>query len=281
MRDIDSVWTRIIACEGETFHQTRGNAFTYRVIGKAIIPDRTPRQLPKSHFERALALMPLRSTSDLQHLQGPSYLYALLTDPRIVPGGGVTAPSSTRPPTLRASEAQPKPLPQSQAASVAVSPTLSLGGYPFARVCALEPDRDASGAIRTFMPQGEYANSREQALNPYGQGPFCRFRIPAAYPLRGVYAVLVGETVMYVGKCDNLSRRFNMGHGQVSPKNCYEGGQNTTCKINHLVLRVAEAGQEVTLWFYETEADAAVEAQLIQALRPSWNGRVDLQAQVP
>ena len=79
----DTAWRRIESHAGEAFHQIRGGEFTYAVRSGAVWPDRTNRALPRSHFERAFELVPLASTTSVQHLQGPSYLYAILMDPRI------------------------------------------------------------------------------------------------------------------------------------------------------------------------------------------------------
>ena len=84
--DIDVVWSRIAAHCGEEFRQIRGGVFRYEVSGGALRPDRTNRQIPKSDFKKALGLVPLTSTVGLQHLQGPSYIYAVLMDPRIRQG---------------------------------------------------------------------------------------------------------------------------------------------------------------------------------------------------
>ncbi len=83
MDDFDMIWSRIRRHQGQTFHQIRGGAFTYEVTTSAVLPDRTNQLLPKAHFEQAWELMPLRSTVPVQHLRGPSYLYAILMDARI------------------------------------------------------------------------------------------------------------------------------------------------------------------------------------------------------
>lgn len=70
---IGEVWRRIESAAGQTFRQLRGGEFTYEVRGRSLIPDRTNRVLPRSDFERALALVPLENTVPLQNLQGPSY----------------------------------------------------------------------------------------------------------------------------------------------------------------------------------------------------------------
>lgn len=82
-KSVDIVWSRIVAHEGETFHQKRGKPFTYTMQGNAVSPDTTNRLLPRIDFERALPMLPLKGPGEIQHLQGPSYIYAILTDKRI------------------------------------------------------------------------------------------------------------------------------------------------------------------------------------------------------
>ena len=83
MISIDTVWTRIKAGSGEDFSQIRGKAFTYEVRGSAVIPEGINQNIPRAHFEAALELLPLESTVPVQHLRGPSYIYAILMDRRI------------------------------------------------------------------------------------------------------------------------------------------------------------------------------------------------------
>ena len=80
---INSVWERIEALAGQEFHMIRGAAFLYEVSGGHVLPDRTNQQIPKSHFEKALAFVPLTDTTAIQDLRGPSFIYAILMDPRI------------------------------------------------------------------------------------------------------------------------------------------------------------------------------------------------------
>ena len=80
---IEEVWSRIEAHAGETFRQIQGAEFTYAVRSGSIWPNRTNRALPRSDVKRALEHVPRDSTVPLQGLQGPSYLYAILMDPRI------------------------------------------------------------------------------------------------------------------------------------------------------------------------------------------------------
>jgi branched-subunit amino acid transport protein AzlD len=81
--DIATVWTRIQRCQGQTFTQKLGREFTYVTTASQLIPNRTNRLLPKSDFAKALRLVPLTGPGQIQHLQGPSYVYAVLMDRRI------------------------------------------------------------------------------------------------------------------------------------------------------------------------------------------------------
>lgn len=84
--NIDVIWERICKNEGETFRQIRGKEFTYSVNGNYITLSTTNYNVAKSTFEKALEFLPLENTVPIQHLQAPSYLYAILTDERICNG---------------------------------------------------------------------------------------------------------------------------------------------------------------------------------------------------
>ncbi len=147
----------------------------------------------------------------------------------------------------------------------------TIGQYSFRLICQIDLDRDPSAAIRTFMPQSRYRNLRGLELHSYGGGPFCRFRIPSDRPLEGVYALCIGDSVYYVGECLHLSKHFNTGYGQISPRNCFLGGQITNCKIKHHVLEVTEKGMKLEHWFLETQNRETIESELITVLNPTWN----------
>jgi len=147
-------------------------------------------------------------------------------------------------------------------------------GYSFRFVTEIEPDRDQAGEVKEFLPQGRYRNKRDLRLNKHGSGPFCRFRIPRNLPFEGVYAITVDGEIVYVGECQNLSERFNArGYGTISPRNCFEGGQPTNCRVNNCILRRAKQGRKVELWFHETSNRRLVETELIRKLEPPWNAQ--------
>jgi hypothetical protein len=144
------------------------------------------------------------------------------------------------------------------------------GSYVFAEIAVIQPERDSAGRIIEDL----FSLGDGVAGNKYAGGPFCRFRVGQSIPDAGVYALTVGDRLQYVGECENLAKRYSStGYGRISPRNCHADGQSTNCKINSFILRQAKAGEAVTLWFHATEARKQVEAELIEALTPPWNGR--------
>ena len=147
-------------------------------------------------------------------------------------------------------------------------PSRTIAGIDYEKICELQPEREPDGAIRLFKPQSRYANEGGLGLNQYGAGPFCRFKIPANLPLAGVYAITRDEALLYIGECENLSRRFNYGYGLISPRNCFRGGQETNCRINALVMKEMEAGRALHLYFHRCDNYKQLETQLRRDLKP-------------
>jgi hypothetical protein len=81
--EIETVWARIGANAGSEFRMIGGAVFHYSIVGGSVALDRTNYRIPKSDFEKALALCPLMNTTVVQHLRAPAYLYAILMDDRI------------------------------------------------------------------------------------------------------------------------------------------------------------------------------------------------------
>jgi len=84
------LWDRIEQHQGEVFRQLGGKEFTYRVQGSSVKPSTTNRLIPRTDFDRASRLNAIHTVSEVKRLgvQGPSYVFAILTDPRIS-GGSV------------------------------------------------------------------------------------------------------------------------------------------------------------------------------------------------
>ncbi len=82
----EEIWNHIRKHEGETFTQIRGGEFTYEFRGGHIALSRTNQNISRSDFKEAYGLVPLENTVPVQHLRGPSYIYAILMDKRIREG---------------------------------------------------------------------------------------------------------------------------------------------------------------------------------------------------
>src|SRR4051812_34325519 len=119
---------------------------------------------------------------------------------------------------------------------------MQVGDYDFEYVCDIEPSRGTDGSVLPFMPQDRYLNARGLPLSKHGSGPFCRFKIPSRFQTSGVYTLTVKGDLRYIGECANRSARFNNGYGNISPKNCFKGGQETNCRVNNLIFTTALAG---------------------------------------
>lgn len=85
----DQVWRNIQELAGSPFHQVRGKEFAYQAHEGFLKPSTVNRNISKSNFDRAFAAWPLRNVRQVKELgvQGPSYVFAILTDQRVVPDG--------------------------------------------------------------------------------------------------------------------------------------------------------------------------------------------------
>lgn len=147
-----------------------------------------------------------------------------------------------------------------------------VGGRLFRKVCDVEPARDESGKVIEDRPHQRFRNVRGLRLHGYGEGPFCRFRIPSGYSGKGgVYLLRLNGDWVYAGKAEDLGVRFNQGYGSIYPRNCFEGGRQTNCRINHLILEEIKKGSLIELFFHETDDLDSVERENIEKLHPPWN----------
>ncbi len=148
---------------------------------------------------------------------------------------------------------------------------MEIGGLQFSHICIIAPERAQDGAIVQYLPQRRYLNQRGLPLHRYGNGPFCKFKILGNHRVSGVYAYFVDGALSYIGRCEDLSSRINMGYGTISPRNCFSGGQQSNCRMNTLIYPACSANSTVDLYFHATPDFVQVEALLISAMRPPWN----------
>jgi hypothetical protein len=80
------IWRQIVICAGQEFKTVSGLPFTYAARGQVLRVNQTRYNLPRSEFERAYALAPLKGPGQISSIiWGPEYIYAVLTDARISP----------------------------------------------------------------------------------------------------------------------------------------------------------------------------------------------------
>ena len=84
--NIERIWGNIRTHEGEVFYTKRGKPFTYRATDRLVVLQNTNRNIPIGDFAKALKIAnPSVVKIQQMNLQGPSYLYGIISDPRIVP----------------------------------------------------------------------------------------------------------------------------------------------------------------------------------------------------
>lgn len=144
-------------------------------------------------------------------------------------------------------------------------------GRDFLDLGELVIERGVTGAPTEFAPQQFYAKAEKCKLHRYGEGNFCKFRVTGLPNESGVYVFVAEGTPRYVGKAINLKQRFGMGYGSISPRNCFQGGQQTNCRINKLVLDLAKEGRPIRLLVHACTDHDSFESLLIGHLNPPWN----------
>ncbi len=147
-------------------------------------------------------------------------------------------------------------------------------GYRFKFIQSLIPETDEQGRAIKFYPQNEYKGNRK--LHRHGNGAFCRFNVNAGN-VAGVYLLVCDGELLYIGQTCNLNQRFNNSrfgsYGVITPAACYEGGQTTNCKINHLILLQFEMRYPVQLYFLPTLEHKRIEKELLQNFFTLYNHR--------
>ena len=141
----------------------------------------------------------------------------------------------------------------------------------FKKVYEIKADLE-NGKIKEYAPQKRYKGYKESRLHRYGNGRFCHFHIDAEHA-KGIYVLTVDGNPYYVGRCVDLYKRFNSGYGNISPRKCYEGGQQTNCRINKNILNELKNGRRILLYFYKNQNIKNMEIEFIFKLgtKEHWN----------
>lgn len=150
----------------------------------------------------------------------------------------------------------------------------NIAGRTFEYVCQIIPKTDQNRRTLEFFPQSRYDNRKKRPLHKYGAGPFCKFAMDGRRWKSGVYVIMADDVIQYVGECEDLYSRFNNGYGNISPRNCFGGGQPTNCRINSHILECHKSGTRIRLYFLELRDGSerfGIEDSLITRLEPPWN----------
>ena len=87
--DFDELWQRIRDRAGEEFYELAGKRFTYTVDENSLQPSTHEQPIPRRQFQRAWESGLLGNLRQLRQEFGQrqhSYIFSILTDPRIKKG---------------------------------------------------------------------------------------------------------------------------------------------------------------------------------------------------
>lgn len=138
-------------------------------------------------------------------------------------------------------------------------------------IWAIEPDHNTRGGITVYNPCDRFPNRGGLMLHEWGEGPFCRFKIPLRFRDKaGVYLLVVGGKICFAGWCRSLVQRMNQNYGTISPRKCFVGSEPENCLVNHQILIAAQAKKKIQIYLLQ---DAAPEVcdEIITCLSPGWN----------
>lgn len=82
---------------------------------------------------------------------------------------------------------------------------------------------------------------------------------------------MVDSKIIYIGETQSFSNRINNGYGNISPRNCYVGGQVTNCKMNKVVIELYEMSKLVDLFFLPTSDYKRIEKECLTILKNTNN----------
>ncbi len=125
-----------------------------------------------------------------------------------------------------------------------------------------------------------YSKKDSVELNSYGNSLFAKFKIENNALTRqvGLYAFFKNDELLYIGRTHaSFHERLSTGYGNISPKNCYIGGQSTNCKMNSYINKSMSDGESITYYVYPMvgiESINNLEARMIMELDPPLNGQI-------
>ncbi len=133
------------------------------------------------------------------------------------------------------------------------------------------PESGKKGYPTAYYPCDRFPNRQGLSIHEYGEGPFCRFKIPERYRKnRGAYFITVAGFVMFIGWCRDLNERISRHYGTISPKKCYEDNGIENCYINGAIYDASYDHKRIILYFLPDIDEESVN-RLIKDYLPEWN----------
>lgn len=151
--------------------------------------------------------------------------------------------------------------------------SMYIGENEFHLGSGIEVRRDENGSPVLDHPHVRYNNVKGLKLNKHGLGPFVFLRLSSLPMAQGVYAVVAdGKEILYIGQsADTIRNRWQMGYASIQPRNCFQNGQSTNCRLNNLIYSAILVHRKLELYVLATTDYERVEKNLIAMLQPAWN----------
>lgn len=143
----------------------------------------------------------------------------------------------------------------------------------FEKFCTLTLLPDKAGNI-CIQPQRRYKNVKHYAYleNIDDDTVFCKFK-PNLPQVKGVYLWVANDEIIYIGESVNIKSRFNDGYGNISPRNCFVGGQSTNVKMNRVALLYYKVNQPIDIYYCITNEHKKIETYLLNKINTEYNSK--------
>lgn len=138
-------------------------------------------------------------------------------------------------------------------------------------IWTIEPDHNSRGGITVYNPLSRFPSRDGLMLHAWGEGPFCRFKIPERFRgLGGVYLLTVAGKIVFAGWSRNLVQRMNQNYGTISVRKCFDGSEPENCMVNHRILLAAQEKKKVMIYLLPDGGPDLCD-DIITRLVPQWN----------
>ena len=116
-------------------------------------------------------------------------------------------------------------------------------------ICEIEPIKSDDKVVEMIPYDIEDIKSGKTLIEN-GIGPFCIFDVPIDIDDSYVYAIVVDDSIKYIGRTTNL-KRILLHYSKISRSSCFKGGNATYCKVNNFILNQAKIGKRIYIYGYK------------------------------